>query len=163
VKADARLRAIRFAPAWPVFSSGLGHPSPPTAAKNEDRMIPMIVTQRYVGEEGHCRPGARITARSETRARTLIEMGLARLDRPAGPAQNKALTPSENKPAQHEEKKSAPLVLSAGETGPSTASPTPALFGLETPAPSSPAAPASPKRRRARSAKRANEASASAP
>lgn len=142
-------------------------------------MIPMIVTQRYVGEEGHCRPGARITARSETRARTLIEMGLARLDRPAGPAQNKALTPgehtafapgeraalapTENKPAQHEEKKSAPLVLSAGETGPSTASPTPALFGLETPAPSSPAAPASPRRRRARSAKRVNEASASAP
>jgi hypothetical protein len=122
-------------------------------------MISMIVTQRYVGEEGHCRPGRRIIARNAARAQQLIEMNLARLEvPPAGPANNKALGPAQNKteatpnnPAQHEEKKSAGVVSIEAATGPLIDSSTPGPNGAASPAPSSPVAPASPRRRPRRS------------
>jgi hypothetical protein len=64
--------------------------------------IELEVIQKYIGEEGHMRPGATILV-LEQRARFLVSMGLARIKRPeikpAAPAESKPAAPAENKEA----------------------------------------------------------------
>ena len=95
-------------------------------------LIPLVVTNTYMGEEGHKRPGDRIRV-TEQRARYLIELGNARLDR-AGPAQTKPAGALEAKKPS-----------GAPTTGPLTGSQSSSAPGKAAPASSSPAAPASGK------------------
>lgn len=94
------------------------------------RTIEVEVTKSFIGEEGHKQPRERMRVH-EARARYLIEHGLARLIKPAGPA--------ETKPAEPGEKKSS----GAPTTGPLTVSPSSSAPGQNQPSSSSEADPAS--------------------
>lgn len=106
------------------------------------RLIELEVTSRYIGQEGHMRPGMRIRV-DERRARMLIENGNARLVH----YENKMAVPAENK--------EIPAKKSSGAltTGPSIATPSSSAPGSTTQSSSSPAAQAS-RRTRSKSAGR---------
>ena len=94
-------------------------------------LIQLIVTAAYIGEDGHRRPGDKIAV-TEQRARYLIELGNAKLDRP-GPAENTlAAGPAEKKSSS-----------GAAPIGRLTASPSSSEPGLAPASSSSPAGLAS--------------------
>ena len=94
-------------------------------------LIPVVVTQNYIGEEGARRRGDRISV-SAARARYLIELGNATLDKP-GPQANTMANGGT-------EKKKPSGVATPGRL---TATPSSSAPGPAAPASSSPAVQAS--------------------
>lgn len=103
-------------------------------------MPPIIieVTSHFIGQEGHMKAGQRLQV-DEKRARYLIERGLAKLHKPAGPSETKPAGPGEVKTGDPAVKKSS----GAPTTGPLTAPPSSSAPGPAAPWSSWPVAPAS--------------------
>jgi hypothetical protein len=118
------------APAGAVFYRVSGGNS----IKNGETMqrIQVEITRRYIGEEGHMRPG-NVQWVTPKRARELITNGVAKIVAP-GPTETKA------EPVENNVKKSS----SVRQGGRSTRSRSSSARGKATPSSASPAAPALP-------------------
>jgi hypothetical protein len=118
--------------------------------------VKLIVKQRYVGEEGHQRPGNVIVV-NEARGQYLVEKGICVVDPNDRPAAQPAQRAAAARPAPaldkagtggKENKGEAAASSSAAENR-STATPSSTRRGRATRAPSSAAAPASQPSKRA--------------